>query len=205
MNDALYDYDSAIKLADACDAATEQSAEKQSQLDPERFTAYAKTPDQIPEDKIQQLVDIIDGKYSANPKPAEVTSRPIPATLDRLLNSDTVVYICDGENPVAVATLVDPTQKSYQGFRPSEMYSLLSGKNLDGMLQQEFFAVDEGYRGMGLGTELRAQIAKLGVTSFTVVDADDRETMVGMINNGYEMVSCIPDDGSGHAVQLWVG
>ena len=35
MNDALYDYDSAIKLADACDAATEQSAEKQSQLDPE--------------------------------------------------------------------------------------------------------------------------------------------------------------------------
>ena len=81
----------------------------------------------------------------------------------------------------------------------------IKDKNFDGMLQQEFFAVDEGYRGMGLGTELRAQIAKLGITTFTVVDADDRETMVGMINNGYEMVAVVPDDGSGHPVQIWVG
>lgn len=208
MNDPLYDYDSANNLAAACDAASEQSEEKQEKLDPKRFKAYVETPDKIPEERLNQLVAIIDGKYSSTPKDADVATRPVPATIDRLLNSDTVVYICDAENgntPVAVATIVDPTQESYQGFRPVEIYSLLTDKNFDGMLQQEFFAVDEGYRGMGLGTELRAQIAKLGITTFTVVDADDRETMVGMINNGYEMVAVVPDDGSGHPVQIWVG
>lgn len=205
MNDSLYDYNQASSIADACAIAAEQSEGKQAELDTERFSAYAKTPDKIPEDKLQVLVAIIDGKHSPRPKDFEVTSRPIPATIDRLLNSDTVIYICDGDTPVAVATLVDPTQESYQGFRPVEMYSLYTGINLDGMLQQEFFAVDEGYHGMGLGTELRAQIAKLGITTFTIVDADDRDTMVGMINNGYTLSAVIPDDGCGHATQLWIG
>lgn len=205
MNDTLYDYDNANAIADACDMAAQQHEAKPAQLDPGRFHAFTMTPDKIPEDKLQQLVDIVDRKSSAKPKSSEVSTRPIPATINRILNSDTVVYICDGDTPVAVATLVDPTQESYLGYCPLDMYSLYTGKNLDGLLQQEFFAVDESYHGIGLGTELRAQIANLGVNTFTVVDADDKDTMVGMINNGYECAAVIPDDGSGHPVQIWLG
>lgn len=202
--DPFYDYDNAAMVAAACDeASTTEGAP--AELDPSRFAAFATTPSEIDEETLGQLVAIIDGKTDATPKPPSSTLKPAPATIDRLLNSDTVVYITDNGLPVAVATIIDPTQKSYLGFKPIEQYSLASGVNLDGMLQQEFFAVSDQYRNMDIGKELRAQIAALGLHTFILSATDDTETAKGLLSNGYELAAVLPDDGTGNPANLWIG
>lgn len=184
--------------------AAEAELSVQPELDPSRYKAYAKTPSDMDQETINMVVDLIDGKLDTKPKPEWVVNEPAPATIDRVMNSDTIIYITDDDIPVGVVTLVDPTVKTYQGFVPTELYEMYSGVNLDGRIQQEFFAVADEYHDKGIGRELRAQIGNLGVRTFTVIDESDRDALEGMVRNGYEFVCAMPDDSSPSNSTLWI-
>lgn len=116
----------------------------------------------------------------------------------------TVIYITDKDFPVAAANLVDPTVENFRGIVPLRYYSLLSGYNLDGRVQQEFFAVADEYRNAGVGKELRAQIDALGTPTFIVADSTDKEAVDGLARNRYTLVGQMEEEGAEVPVQLWI-
>lgn len=181
----------------------QKSAEQPAPLDPAHFSAYVKNPADVSEEDLYQIADIIDGKYNIKPRSGTV-NLAMPATVDRLMNSLAIIYICDDGIPVAAATLIDPTIKSFQGYAPLTLYSLHSGQNLDGRLQQEFFSISDEYTNIGLGRELKAQIKKLGTPTFTVSDVDDDETNEGLIRNGYNCVATMNIDSNDVPLFLWL-
>lgn len=195
--------DAALVLCEAIGDQPDIPAEQPS-LDPERLKAYVKSPSDIEEGTLRDIAAVIDGKNDITPPPDSAIPVATPSTLDRLLNSVTIVYITDDDFPVAAASIVDPTKEDYRGVVPIKYYSLLSGYNLDGRVQQEFFAVAEEYRNHGLGEELRAQINALDTPTFIVVDTTDKDCIEGLAKSGYQFVAQLDDETSEYPVQLWV-
>lgn len=201
--DSMMDMDAALVICEAI-GDSQEPQETTAELDPERFKAYAKSPSDIDEATLRDIAAVIDGKDDLSPPPDNHIPVATPSTLDRLLNSVTVVYITDNDYPVAAANLIDPTKEDYRGIVPIKYYSLLSGYNLDGRVQQEFFAVAEEYRNRGVGTELRAQINALDTPTFIVVDSTDRDCIEGLARSGYQFVAQVADETAVYPVQLWV-
>ena len=195
--------DAALVLCEAIGDRPDEPAEQPS-LDPERFKAYVKSPSGIEESTLRDIAAVIDGKNDITPPQDSGIPVATPSTMDRLLNSVTIVYITDDDFPVAAATLVDPTKEDYRGVVPIKYYSLLSGYNLDGRVQQEFFSVAEEYRNHGLGKELRAQINALDTPTFIVVDTTDRDCIDGLARSGYQFIAQLDDETANYPVQLWV-
>lgn len=205
----LSDYDYLEQMKPLAQTVGNQSDEPEQQvevpeLDPEHYKAYAKAPTDLDEETINHLVDLIDGKESITPKPEYITNESAPATIDRVLNSETIIYITEDDLPVGVVTIIDPSSKNYQGYVPLDLFAMFSATNLDGRLQQEFFAVADYAHGKGIGRELRAQIASLGIKTFTIIDANDTEALKGMVSNGYKYVCTMPLDASPSPVTIWV-
>lgn len=201
--DEIKGMDAALAICEAIGEQPEQPAEA-PQLDPERFKAYAKSPSDIDEGTLRDIAAVIDGKDDITPPPDNHVPVATPSTLDRLLNSVTIIYITDKDFPVAAANLIDPTKEDYRGIVPIKYYSLLSGFNLDGRVQQEFFAVAEEYRDHGLGQELRAQINALDTPTFILADVTDRNCIEGLARSGYQFIAQLDDETSDVPVQLWV-
>lgn len=178
--------DTALIMCEAIGAQDDIPAEA-PKLDPNRFKAYAKSPADIEESTLRDIAAVIDGKNDTVPPSDNHVPVATPSTLDRLLNSVTVIYITDDDFPVAAANLIDPTREDYRGVCPIKYYSLLSGYNLDGRVQQEFFAVADEYRNSGVGQELRAQINALDTPTFIVVDSTDKECIEGLARSGYQI------------------
>jgi hypothetical protein len=195
--------DAALVLCEAIGDQPETPAEQPS-LDPERFKAYVKSPSDIEEGTMRDIAAVIDGKNDITPPADNHVPVATPSTMDRLLNSVTIVYITDNDFPVAAANLIDPTKEDYRGVVPIKYYSLLSGYNLDGRVQQEFFAVAEEYRNHGLGEELRAQINALDTPTFIVVDTTDKDCIEGLAKSGYQFIAQLDDETTEYPVQLWV-
>lgn len=195
--------DAALVLCEAIGDQPETPAEQPS-LDPERFKAYVKSPSDIEEGTMRDIAAVINGKNDITPPPDNHVPVATPSTMDRLLNSVTIVYITDNDFPVAAANLIDPTKEDYRGVVPIKYYSLLSGYNLDGRVQQEFFAVAEEYRNHGLGEELRAQINALDTPTFIVVDTTDKDCIEGLAKSGYQFIAQLDDETTEYPVQLWV-
>lgn len=195
--------DAALVLCEAIGDQPETPAEQPS-LDPERFKAYVKSPSDIEESTMRDIAAVIDGKNDITPPADNHVPVATPSTMDRLLNSVTIVYITDNDFPVAAANLIDPTKEDYRGVVPIKYYSLLSGYNLDGRVQQEFFAVAEEYRNHGLGEELRAQINALDTPTFIVVDTTDKDCIEGLAKSGYQFIAQLDDETTEYPVQLWV-
>lgn len=195
--------DAALVLCEAIGGQQDAPVEHQA-LDPERFKAYVKSPSDIEEGTLRDIAAVIDGKNDITPPADNHIPVATPSTLDRLLNSVTIVYITDDDFPVAAANLVDPTKEDYRGVVPIKYYSLLSGFNLDGRVQQEFFAVAEEYRNHGLGEELRAQISALDTPTFIVVDTTDKDCIEGIAKSGYQFIAQLDDETTEYPVQLWV-
>jgi hypothetical protein len=195
--------DAALVLCEAIGDQPETPAEQPS-LDPERFKAYVKSPSDIDEGTMRDIAAVIDGKNDITPPADNHVPVATPSTMDRLLNSVTIVYITDNDFPVAAANLIDPTKEDYRGVVPIKYYSLLSGYNLDGRVQQEFFAVAEEYRNHGLGEELRAQINALDTPTFIVVDTTDKDCIEGLAKSGYQFIAQLDDETTEYPVQLWV-
>ena len=195
--------DAALVLCEAIGDQPETPAEQPS-LDPERFKAYVKSPSDIDEGTMRDIAAVIDGKNDITPPADNHVPVATPSTMDRLLNSVTIVYITDNDFPVAAANLIDPTKEDSRGVVPIKYYSLLSGYNLDGRVQQEFFAVAEEYRNHGLGEELRAQINALDTPTFIVVDTTDKDCIEGLAKSGYQFIAQLDDETTEYPVQLWV-
>lgn len=195
--------DAALVLCEAIGDQQETPAEK-AELDPERFKAYVKSPSDIDEGTMRDIAAVIDGKNDITPPADSAIPVATPSTVDRLLNSVTIVYITDNDFPVAAANLIDPTKEDYRGVVPIKYYSLLSGFNLDGRVQQEFFAVAEEYRAHGLGEELRAQINALDTPIFIVADTTDKDCIDGLARSGYQFIAQLDDETTEYPVQLWV-
>lgn len=195
--------DAALVLCEAIGGQQDAPVEYQA-LDPERFKAYVKSPSDIEEGTLRDIAAVIDGKNDITPPADNHIPVATPSTLDRLLNSVTIVYITDDDFPVAAANLVDPTKEDYRGVVPIKYYSLLSGFNLDGRVQQEFFAVAEEYRNHGLGEELRAQISALDTPTFIVVDTTDKDCIESIAKSGYQFIAQLDDETTEYPVQLWV-
>ena len=206
-NGLFYTMDEFDAMRIVCESIGEPSNEPPAtpgQLDPERFKAYAKSPSDIDESVLRDIAAVIDGKRDVTPRADSTVPVATPSTLDRLLNAVTVVYITDNDFPVAAASLVDPTREDYRHIVPVRYYSLLTGYNLDGRVQQEFFAVADEYRNAGLGTELRAQVAALDTPTFVVADVEDRECIEGLARAGYQFVAQVSDGTSLPPVQVWI-
>ena len=195
--------DAALVLCEAIGDQPETPYEQPS-LDPERFKAYVKSPSDIEESTMRDIAAVIDGKNDITPPADSHVPVATPSTMDRLLNSVTIVYITDNDFPIAAANLIDPTKEDYRGVVPIKYYSLLSGYNLDGRVQQEFFAVAEEYRNHGLGEELRAQINALDTPTFIVVDTTDKDCIEGLAKSGYQFIAQLDDETTEYPVQLWV-
>lgn len=194
-------YDNLVRLKALTEAVSEQESE---QLDPEHYAAYAKAPSDLDEETLNQIVDIIDGKNKINPKPDYVINEVAPATIDRVLNSESIIYITEDDIPVGVVTLVDPTAESYQGYIPLDLFGMYSATNLDGRLMQEFFAVDDTTDKNAVSKELRGQIANLGVHTFTIADKSDVDTIAELQGNGYKMLCEMPLDTEKEPVTIWL-
>lgn len=204
----MMDLDSLDSLMFMCEAIEPSAAAAPAPepLDPERFKAYVKSPDELDEETIRDIAAVIDGKLNTQQtRPVQPGTVPVavPSTVDRLLNSIAIIYITDKDLPIAAASLIDPTVESYCGFIPLSHYSLESGYNLDGRVQQEFFAVADEYRNHGIGRELKAQIAALGIPTFILVDSNDADSIEGVSSNGYQLI-CELTDTDDTDVQLWI-
>ena len=94
--------DAALVLCEAIGDQPETPAEQPS-LDPERFKAYVKSPSDIDEGTMRDIAAVIDGKNDITPPADNHVPVATPSTMDRLLNSVTIVYITDNDFPVAAA------------------------------------------------------------------------------------------------------
>ena len=180
-----------------------QTAEIQP-LDPTKYSAFVKNPSDITEDVIYQLGDIISGRMNVRADSHKPGLPTTPDVVDRLLNAVTIVYIEEEGVPVGVASLVDPTQKNYMGFKPLDLYSLQSGVNLDGRILMEFFAVPDEYINTGIGEELLAQIDATDTKVFTVTDADDESANEILTKYGFKQVATMDIDSNEVPVVLWL-
>jgi len=180
-----------------------QTAEIQP-LDPTKYSAFVKNPSDITEDVIYQLGDIISGRMNVRADSHKPGLPTTPDVVDRLLNAVTIVYIEEEGVPVGVASLVDPTQKNYMGFKPLDLYSLHSGVNLDGRILMEFFAVPDEYINTGIGEELLAQIDATDTKVFTVTDADDESANEILTKYGFKQVATMDIDSNEVPVVLWL-
>lgn len=172
-------------------------------LDPDTFDVFVKNPSDIPEEVMFQLADLIDGKYNLTPDEINEAA-PTPDTVDRLMNAVTIVYITEDRIPVAVASIIDPTQKSYMGFVPLDLYSLHSAQNLDGRVQLEFVAVNDESRGTPVEQELASQMNALGTPMFAAITASNRKTAGILGEFGFKPVSSMDIDSNGEPVILWL-
>jgi len=172
-------------------------------LDPDQYEVYVKSPSDITEEVMFQLADIIDGKYNLK---AKITNNaaPAPDTVDRLMNSVTILYITDERIPVAVASIIDPTTKSYMGFVPLDLYSVHSAQNLDGRVQLEFVAVNDEYRGTPVEQELASQMNALGTPMFAATTESDQNTAQILTELKFTPVSSMQIDSNGEPVILWL-
>lgn len=172
-------------------------------LDPDKYEVFVKNPSDITEEVMFQLADLIDGKYNLK---AKITNNaaPAPDTVDRLMNAVTIVYITEERIPVAVASIIDPTQKSYMGFVPLDLYSLHSAQNLDGRVQLEFVAVNDESRGTPVEQELASQMNALGTPMFAATTASDQNTAQILTEIDFKPVSNMQIDSNGEPVILWL-
>jgi hypothetical protein len=173
-------------------------------LDPVQFEAFIKNPSDITEEVMMQLSDLIDGKLDVMPR-EDTSTAAAPDTIDRLMNAVTIVYITDENIPIAVASIIDPTTKSYMGFKPLDMYSLKSAQNLDGRVQLEFIAIADEYMHTPVEQELASQLNTLGTPLFAATNGADNSTAEILGDIGFKPVSgmSLKDSGEDDVI-LWI-
>lgn len=196
--------DAAVSICEAIGEQPGESRETPPKLDPSRFNAYVKSPSDIDEKTIKDIAAVIDGKRNIEPPADGCIPVATPSTVDRLLNSVAIVYITDNDWPIAAASIVDPTKEDFRGVTPLRYYSLLSGYNLDGRVQEEFFAVADQYENQGVTEELRAQLAALDMPVFIIADSTDKECIKNLAQSGYTFIAQLDDKTSDIPVQLWL-
>lgn len=175
-------------------------------LDPEHFKLYIKSPSDIEPDTMSQLADLIDGKMHIEPPESAIISNAAPATIDRITNSITIMYIEYDGIPVGVLTLIDPDVENYQRIVPSSIYTMMSGFNLDGRLQQEFFVVADDFMNYAVAHEMVSHfsIDMDDTKVFAVIDETDENSIKLLYLNNYQYIATMDVDYNEVPIQLWV-
>ena len=177
-------------------------------FDANKFQTSIVLPDVLDENTLYQLTDLIDGKVHYEnelvDEENEISDFASPNTVDQMMNSIGVIYITEEANPVAVATLSDPTIQNYRGVIPIDYYELKSGQSLYGRVQIETFAIKPEYKNAGLEGELRNLIDEVAPEIFAVVPLSDLRMMELMQSSGYKPISQFQTDWDLTPVVLWI-
>ena len=202
-------FESLDMMRPICEMASVDMEVPTGALDAAHYKAYARNPSEIDQNTLAELADMVDRAHDARNVIAaqQATGRePMasPRTIDQLMNSILVIYIMYDDAPVAVTNIVDPSTEDYHGYVPIRFYSLKTGYNLDGRLQQSFFSIDEDYRGFGVAKELFLQLHANGSPCFIVIDPLDAPTVKNVQESGYMRVGHLTIDGSENEMELWV-
>jgi hypothetical protein len=202
-------FESLESMLPLCEMASVDMAGNAGTLDASHYKAYAKNPSELDQNTLAELADMVDRAHDAkNVIAAQQASgrEPMatPRTIDQLMNSILVLYITCDDAPVAVTNVVDPSMEDYHGYVPIRFYSLKTGYNLDGRLQQSFFSIEEDFRSSGVAKELFLQLNVNGSPCFIVVDPMDAPTVKNVQESGYKKVGHMKIDGSGNEMELWV-
>ena len=192
-----------------CEMASMDAETPVGTIDASHYKAYAKNPNEIDPTTLAELADMADRAHDARNVIAvqqALGREPMatPRTMDQLMNSIIVIYITCDDAPVAVTNVVDPSIEDYHGYVPINFYSLKTGYNLDGRLQQSVFSIDEDYRGTGVARELFLQMNTNASPCFIVVDPTDAPTVKNVQESGYMKVGNLKIDGSENEMELWV-
>jgi hypothetical protein len=202
-------FDNLEGMLPLCEMASVNVEAAAGSLDPSHYKAYARNPNDIDRDTLVDLADMVDRAHDARnviaaQQAAGREPMATPRTIDQLMNSIMVVYVtCDGA-PVAVTNVVDPSVEDYHGYVPLKFYSMKTGYDLDGRLQQSFFSIDEDYRDTGVARELLLQLNANASPCFVVVDPTDAPTVRNVQEGGYMNVGKLTVDGTGNEMELWV-
>lgn len=202
-------FESLDMMRPICEMASVDMTGNAGTLDASHYKAYAKNPSEIDKNTLAELADMVDRAHDAKNVIAaqQLTGREpmaTPRTIDQLTNSILVLYITYDDAPVAVTNVVDPSTEDYHGYVPIRFYSLKTGYNLDGRLQQSFFSIDEDYRASGVAKELFLQLNSNGSPCFIVVDPMDAPTVKNVQESGYMKVGHLKIDGTDNEMELWV-
>lgn len=202
-------FESLEMMLPVCEASTVDIAAPTGTMDGSHYKAYARSPADMDSGVLNDLANLVDTAHDAKGVIAaqQATGREpmaTPGALDQLMNSILIVYVTCDDAPVAVTNVVDPSNEDYHGYIPLSFYSLKSGYDLDGRLQQTFFSIDEDFRGTGVARELFLQLNENGSPCFIVVDPTDAPTVRNVQESGYAKVGSMEIDGSGNEMELWV-
>lgn len=198
--------DTMLPLCEMASMSVETSA---GTIDPAHYKAYAKNPADIDSTTLAELADVVDRAHDSKNVIAvqqAMGREPMatPRTVDQLTNSILVIYITCDDAPVAVTNVVDPSVEDYHGYVPIKFYSMKTGYNLDGRLQQSFFSIEEDYRDSGVARELFLQLNANASPCFIVIDPTDAPTVKNVQESGYMKVGHLKIDGSENEMELWV-
>ncbi len=182
---------------------TEETTESVQQETP-KFKSYITDPVKLDDDIVYQLADIIDKKTQLDKRDFTDKAFVAPNTVERLLASEKIVYVTEDDIPVGVASLVDATKENFMGIIPSDFYALKSAVNLSDRMQQEFFAVTDENKDMGLSAAIRDRLEEISPLMFVTVPSSDIDTLEGLTKNGYKRVSEFETDWEATPVQLWI-
>lgn len=201
-------FESLENMLPLCEMAS-VNIEAPASIDASHYKAYAKSPNDIDQTTLAELAEMVDQAHdSRNVIAAQqaMGREPMatPRTIDQLMNSILVIYITCDDAPVAVTNVVDPSTEDYHGYVPITFYSMKTGYDLDGRLQQTFFSIDEDYRASGVAKELFLQLHTNASPCFIVVDPTDAPTVKNVQESGYMSVGHLTIDGSDNEMELWV-
>lgn len=206
MMDLVESLDTMLPLCEMASVDVEIPA---GTIDASHYKAYAKNPNDIDPTVMAELADIVDRAHDT--KSVIATQQAMgrepmsnPRSIDQLMSSILVIYITCDDFPVAVTNVVDPTIEDYHGYVPMRFYSLKTGYNLEGRLQQSFFSIEEDYRGSGVAKELFLQLNTNASPCFIVVDPTDAPTVKNVQESGYMMVGQMKLDLPENEMELWV-
>ena len=202
-------FDNIETMLPLCEAASVDMEAPVGTIDAAHYKAYAKNPNDIDRSTLAELAEVVDKAHDSRNVIAvqQALGREpmaIPRSIDQLMNSIMVVYITCDDAPVAVTNVVDPSVEDYHGYVPVTFYSMKSGYDLEGRLQQSFFSIDEDFRGAGVAKELFLQLNANASPCFIVVDPTDGPTVNNVQESGYMKVGTMKIDSTGNEMELWV-
>lgn len=175
------------------------------QYDPNSFDSTIVPPANIDDQILYGIADLFDDKVSAvNTEFLGELQKVSPNTVDKIRNSIAVAYITDAGIPVAACVIRDPSTTDYRGVIPADYIEMRTGIDLENRLEQEFFEIHPDYHGKGLASELRRLINSVVDETFIAVPASDTDTIIGLTNAGYKMVSTFRNEGDVVDTQLWL-
>lgn len=173
--------------------------------DPNKFDSFIVPPSTLDDQILYGISNLFDDKVSAmNTEFIGELNKVSPNTVDKIMSAIAVAYITEDGMPVAACVIRDPSATDYRGVIPADYIEMRTGIDLENRLEQEYFEIHPDYHGKGLAAELRRLINTVVDATFIAVPSNDTDTIIGLSNAGYKMVSTFRSEGDMVDTQLWL-